>query len=192
MTRSYPGNAASRQDAATADDFAALRDVEEAWLAAELGRAIANLAYPVGCGSPPHDYHLKAAAKALFDRYAKMIEMARHAGAGPGDLAQAWQDISTAPKDGSKVDLLYPHPRGRTIDCEWRQGGVDGDGRWIWLKPIWGSQPGLGIDWHLLPEADWEVCSYPNMEPTHWMPMPMPAPPKSAEPGAAVSSTEGK
>lgn len=58
-------------------DMEALREVEEEWLARELGRAIRNLAYPVGCGAAPHDYHLKAAAKALFDRYAKMIEMAR-------------------------------------------------------------------------------------------------------------------
>lgn len=82
---------------------------------------------------------------------------------------ELWQPIETAPKDGSKVDLLFPYPRGRTIDCMWRQGGVDGDGRWVWLKPIWSSQPGLGIDWHLAPESEWEVCSYPNMEPTHWM-----------------------
>jgi hypothetical protein len=87
-----------------------------------------------------------------------------------------WQPIETVPKDGSKVDLLYPYPRGRTIDCEWRQGDVHGDGRWCWLKPLWGSQPGLGIDWHLLPESEWEVCSYPNLDPTHWMrPPPLPA-----------------
>lgn len=58
-------------------DIEALREIEEEWLANELGRAIKNLAYPVGCGAAPHDHHLKAAARALFDRYARMIELAR-------------------------------------------------------------------------------------------------------------------
>lgn len=66
-------------------DIEALREVEEEWLANELGRAIANLAYPVGCGAAPTDYHLKAAARALFNRYAKMIEMARTAAISPTD-----------------------------------------------------------------------------------------------------------
>lgn len=61
------------------DGMEALREIEVAWLSRELGRAIANLAYPVGCGAAPTDYHLEAAAKALFERYAKMIEMARRA-----------------------------------------------------------------------------------------------------------------
>ena len=82
-----------------------------------------------------------------------------------------WRDIEMepAPKDGSKIDLLFPYPRGRTIDCMWRDGGVYGGGCWIWMTPKWGSQPGLGIDWHLLPEEEWEVNYYPNLEPTHWM-----------------------
>ena len=83
-----------------------------------------------------------------------------------------WQPIDTAPKDDTKIDLLFPYPRGRQIDCQWRQGGVYGDGGWFWSIPQWGSQPGLGIDWHLLPEEEWETASYPNMHPTHWMPSP--------------------
>jgi hypothetical protein len=91
-----------------------------------------------------------------------------------------WQDIASAPKDGSKVDLLFPYPHGRTNGCAWREGGVYGAGNWYWAKPTWQSQPGLGIDWHLLPETEWEVCSYPNEQPTHWVrPLPDPVAPVS-------------
>lgn len=54
-----------------------LREVETKWLAAQLGLAISNLAYPVGMGIEPHPEALAKAADTLFDRYAKMIEMAR-------------------------------------------------------------------------------------------------------------------
>jgi len=60
-------------------DMDALREVEVAWLSRELSRAIKNLAYPVGMGVAPLDYHVESAAKTLFERYAKMIEMAREA-----------------------------------------------------------------------------------------------------------------
>lgn len=66
--------------APTAADFEALREVETEWLATELGNAIANLGYPVGCGIAPHPETLRKAATKLFDRYAKMIELARNAG----------------------------------------------------------------------------------------------------------------
>ena len=55
----------------------ALREVEIEWLAEELSRAIKNLGYPVGMGAAPHPEQIKSAATRLFDRYAKMIEMAR-------------------------------------------------------------------------------------------------------------------
>lgn len=84
----------------------------------------------------------------------------------------SWLNMNTAPKDGTKIDLLFPYPRGRTIDCFWKEGDIYGSGNWYWLKPIWGSQPGLGIGWQLLPKSEWEMCSYPNMEPTAWMPAP--------------------
>lgn len=60
----------------TKEDFQVLRDVEVEWLSKALGDAIANLGYPVGCGLAPHPEQLKHAAETLFERYAKMIEMA--------------------------------------------------------------------------------------------------------------------
>lgn len=64
-------------------DMEALREVETEWLSSELERAIKNLGYPVGMGIAPHPEHLRAAAKALFERYAKMIELARANAAQP-------------------------------------------------------------------------------------------------------------
>ena len=87
----------AQSSAVSADDFEALREVEEAWLASEIGRAIANLAYPVGCGSAPMDYHLQSAAKALFNRYAKMIKMAR----GMNDPAQGKQQPTNCDNCGA-------------------------------------------------------------------------------------------
>lgn len=81
--------------------------------------------------------------------------------------APAWQPIDSAPKDGTKVDLLFAYPRGRTNDCEWRQGDVYGDGGWYWSRPTW-------KDFELLPESEWDTNRYPNMEPTHWMLPPRP------------------
>lgn len=57
-----------------------LREKEEAWLSKELARSISSLAYPVGMGIAPKSHHLKNAARTLFERYARMIEMARAAG----------------------------------------------------------------------------------------------------------------
>lgn len=57
----------------------ALRKVETAWLAEALSTSIANLGYPVGCGATLHPKDAEKAAAALFDRYAKMVEMARRA-----------------------------------------------------------------------------------------------------------------
>ena len=63
----------------TAADFETLREVETEWLARELCDGIAGLGYPVGCGIAPHPDTLKKAATKIFDRYAKMIELARNA-----------------------------------------------------------------------------------------------------------------
>jgi hypothetical protein len=69
-----------------------------------------------------------------------------------------WADISSAPKNGTKIDLLYPYPRGRTIDCYWEPAQNRG---WVWREPRWG-------DGGLLPEDQWSVANYPNGTPTHW------------------------
>jgi hypothetical protein len=58
------------------EDFAILREIETEWLIENLSESIANLGYPVGCGISPTYDHLKRAADTLFERYAKMIEMA--------------------------------------------------------------------------------------------------------------------
>lgn len=87
----------------TAADFAALREVEVAWLMDNLSGAIANLGYPVGCGVPPSPGHLKRAAETLFERYAKMIEMAHGVGAPAQSM---WRSIDTAPRDRTAIWLL--------------------------------------------------------------------------------------
>lgn len=58
------------------EEMAALRESEVEWLVDALGKSIANLGYPVGCGMAPHRESLEKAAGILFDRYAGMIEMA--------------------------------------------------------------------------------------------------------------------
>lgn len=53
-------------------------EVEVAWLSDVLSNSIANLGYPVGMGVAPHPEQIRRAAETLFERYAKMIEMARY------------------------------------------------------------------------------------------------------------------
>ena len=80
-----------------------------------------------------------------------------------------WRPIATAPKDGTKIDLLYPYPRGRTINCFWhRRNRV-----WMWRTPRWQGDA-------LLPEDQWDLHHDPNVQPTHWMLAPAP-PHKSAQ-----------
>jgi hypothetical protein len=81
-----------------------------------------------------------------------------------------WLPIATAPKDGTKIDLLFPYPRGRTIDCYWGASDLYGGDTWIWRTPTWGQG-------ELLPEGQWYIHCYPNMEPTHWMLPPDPPEP---------------
>lgn len=79
------------------------------------------------------------------------------------DRPGEWRPISEAPKDGTKIDLLFPDPRGRTIDCFWDEIGPG----WFWRTPTWENG-------ELLPESKWNMSCYPNMEPTHWQPLPSP------------------
>ncbi len=84
-----------------------------------------------------------------------------------------WRDIAEAPKDGTLVDLLYPHPHGRTVNCYWDTSEVAGGGMWVWVTPRWGPE---GV----LPETDWYTSCRPNMEPTHFR---LPPAPPQQEPG---------
>ena len=78
-----------------------------------------------------------------------------------------WQPMETAPKDGTKIDLLYPYPRNRMIDAFWHEQLEC----WACRTPTWmPSDDGRSID--LLPEDKWHVASYHNMEPLCWMPCP--------------------
>lgn len=79
------------------------------------------------------------------------------------DAGARWRPIETAPRDGRKIDLLYPYPRGRTIDCYWDVVVQ----AWLWRSPKWRN----GV---VLPEVEWPYNSYPNTEPTHWMSPPEP------------------
>ncbi len=64
-----------------------------------------------------------------------------------------WQDISTAPKDGTWVFLYHKHAR---------------IGGWYWDGGIWNNEY---LEWGV-GEAE------PELSPTHWMPLP--EPPKDA------------
>lgn len=83
-------------------------------------------------------------------------------------MTVAWQSMDTAPKDGTKIDLLYPWPRGRVVDAFWM--GDLGIG-WATRVPIW--ENGMAM-----PEERWNISTFPNMQPTHWMPAPT-LPPES-------------
>lgn len=76
-----------------------------------------------------------------------------------------WLPIETAPKDGTKIDLLYPYPRGRAIDCYWGESELTLPSVWVFRTPTWGAGG-------LLPENEWNIHVFANMEPTHWMPCP--------------------
>lgn len=89
-------------------------------------------------------------------------------------MPDGWRPIETAPKDGTKIDLLYPYPRGRLIDAFW-----DETLGWARLKPQWFRDK-------LLPEDEWFYETLPNMKPLAWMPAP-PQPSASALPVGSTS-----
>ena len=67
-----------------------------------------------------------------------------------------WQDIASAPKDGTVIDL-WTYNGERWTDAFWHNGLGIWAMRWAGLKGAHG----------------WII---PNGQPTHWMPLP--APPK--------------
>lgn len=66
-----------------------------------------------------------------------------------------WQPMISAPHDGTRVDLLFPHPRGRVVDCFWDP--VNG---WSKIEPAYRAL-------HL----HWETRHF-NVEPLWWRPPP--------------------
>jgi hypothetical protein len=75
----------------------------------------------------------------------------------------SWQDISTAPRDGSTFDVWIAgeFPR-RVPDVSWREPS---DSEW-WVH---------GGDTIETPDATWHDCFGPfgsTEQPTHWMPLP--------------------
>ena len=65
-----------------------------------------------------------------------------------------WQDISTAPKDGTAVDIWYKGVR--YADCHWSSLPYAGDISWGWTCQQLGR----------------------IAKPTHWMPLPTPPLPR--------------
>ena len=93
--------------------------------------------------------------------------------------SHGWLSMESAPKDGTLIDLLYPYPRGRTIDCYWDEEFLTG---WVWRTPTWEAAQLDPKPWE-----QWSVNSYPNMEPMFWRPCP--TLPIEALPHAAAGST---
>lgn len=75
----------------------------------------------------------------------------------------AWRPMSEAPMDGTRIDLLYPYPRGRQIGCYWETDGPL-KGHWVRREPKWKEV--------LLPDDQWDYVILFNMQPLFWMPAP--------------------
>lgn len=70
--------------------------------------------------------------------------------------------MQSAPKDGTIVDLMYPYPRGRKINCKYNKTLG-----WHWLSETFDPNT-----LEVLPESEWNINCLPNMEPLAWMPTP--------------------
>jgi hypothetical protein len=116
----------------------------------------------------------------VMNRAADMIEKFPLTALARLSPAGAWHGMATAPKDGTKVDLLYPYPRGRQIDCYW-DASKPMNGAWVSREPCWGSTDSAEGCYTLLPEDQWSIQTFPNMEPTHWR-LPPPPPAEEATP----------
>jgi hypothetical protein len=70
-----------------------------------------------------------------------------------------WQDISTAPKDGTVIDVWVNDPDGphRQTNVFWN------DGYWVLRRNRWSSV-----------EAFFDEKGVPKIKITHWMPLPPP------------------
>ena len=66
----------------------------------------------------------------------------------------AWRDISSAPKDGTRIIIYDP-----------RYGPLEG----LWNEPDDYRGMSGNIDWH-----DWLGIDGEIYEPTHWQPLPAP------------------
>jgi hypothetical protein len=56
-------------------DVAALIRMDIDWIADALGKSIADLGYPVGCGVAPHPEQMKRAARVIAERHAQYYRM---------------------------------------------------------------------------------------------------------------------
>lgn len=124
----------------------------------------------------------------IVGRSATMAAACEHIPVGEGEHAvivsgellagvpRTWMAMDSAPKDGTKIDLLFPYPRGRVANCYWK--GELGF-TWVWKRATWGDNG------ELLPEDKWSISSFPNMEPLAWVPAisdEFPLPPAEKEP----------
>ncbi len=79
-----------------------------------------------------------------------------------------WQPIKTAPKNGTRVDLWFASEQWRAINCFW----IPKIKKWGWFDTVFRGTKKL-------PENQSPAVTFPNVEPTHWMPLPE-LPPETA------------